>query len=199
MKKLSVLILLLSFALLVGCSPSNGEVDESKNSSIQASYSDKGRTLTSPISPSNSGFISAEDAKVIAFHHAEVSVKDAYKIEVELDTDDQIPHYEISFKAGNATFEYEIHAQTAEILECMQDIQKVRTADGSSEISFEQAKSIALIHAGVQESDIWELEIEMDTKNAKVFFEISFHSGAYEYDYEIDAASGTIVKFERDR
>ena len=65
-------------------------------------------------------------------------------------------------------------------------------------ITDRQALEIALQHAGVQESSISRQEIKMDYEHGKQVFEVGFHVGRTEYDYDIDAASGEILEFEVD-
>lgn len=199
MKKLTVLALaLLSLTILAGCSATRKETSHRKESSVQAAFSDKGRALT-PISATKNGEISPEEAKAIAFNHANVQAKEAYKIELELEHDDNICYYDISFKSGNTAFEYEVHAQTGQILSQERAHKPVRTVNNSYSVTQAQAKAIALGHARIQEDNIQNFEIEIDAKSTQVVYEIQFHSGAYEYEYEVDALSGTIVKFERER
>ena len=59
-----------------------------------------------------------------------------------------------------------------------------------------KAKSIALNHAGVSESKAYDMDIELDDEDGTLVYEVEFKSGNMEYDYEIDAASGTILKHE---
>lgn len=62
----------------------------------------------------------------------------------------------------------------------------------------EKAKEIALNHAGVKAVDAIELEVKPDQKDGRSVYEIEFKSGGYEYEYEIDTATGTILEFDKD-
>ena len=62
-----------------------------------------------------------------------------------------------------------------------------------------QAKKIALDHAGVKQADARDLEAELDWENGKEIYEVSFEAGGYDYDYEIDAYSGKILRSEKER
>ena len=68
----------------------------------------------------------------------------------------------------------------------------------ASYISAEKAKPTALSHAGVSESDIREYDIEMDREDGIVVYEIDFKSGNFEFDYEINAETGSIIKYEKE-
>lgn len=198
MKKLSIwLLAAVSLIVLAGCATSEKEVKQSNPTSLQTTFSDKGISLPQSISKSPAGYITPEVAKAVAFSHAKIQSAEAYKIELELKAD-AVPHYDLSFKAGNITYEYEIHAQTAEIIE-KEHVNRARGVFPASMITQEEAKSLVFAHAGVQERSINDFEIEINKDNAKVVYEIEFHSGAYEYEYEIDAESGAILNFSRNR
>lgn len=68
-------------------------------------------------------YISKKSAKQIALDHAGVSAKNAKFDDVELDTDDGVPSYEIEFEVGEDEYEYDIHAVTGKILDFEQDIE----------------------------------------------------------------------------
>ena len=42
-------------------------------------------------------------------------------------------------------------------------------------------------------------EIELDEDDGRVIYEIEIKDGKYEYDFDIDAISGEVLKFEKDR
>ena len=62
----------------------------------------------------------------------------------------------------------------------------------TAKISKEKAKEIALKHANVKESDITDYEIDMDTENGNLVYDISFEHKGKEYDYDVDAQTGEI-------
>lgn len=66
----------------------------------------------------------------------------------------------------------------------------------SGNIGESKARSIALSHAGVASSAVHSFESELDHENGRLVYEIEFKSGNMEYDYEIDAATGAVVKYE---
>ena len=74
--------------------------------------------------------------------------------------------------------------------------QKPTPSGAIQDIGYAKAKSIALNHAGVSESKAYDMDIELDDEDGKLVYEVEFKSGNMEYDYEIDAASGTILKHE---
>ena len=73
------------------------------------------------------------------------------------------------------------------------------TASASdSLITKQQAKEIALKHAKVNEADIRGYEIELDRELGKTVYEISFDSGNFEYEYEINATNGSIINSKKE-
>ena len=61
------------------------------------------------------------------------------------------------------------------------------------------AKQKAFSHAGVSEGDIYGYKCEFDRDDGIRVYEIEFHSGGYEYDCKINAVTGEVLSFERDR
>ena len=72
------------------------------------------------------------------------------------------------------------------------------TSETVEKISREEAKKIALDHAGLKEADVRGLEVELDFEKGAYEYEVSFESGKYDYDYDIDAVSGKIKFSEKE-
>lgn len=68
------------------------------------------------------------------------------------------------------------------------------SSGSNTDIGEAKAKSLALSAAGLTESQIYHLEISFDYEHGKAVYEVDFKSGGMEYEYEIDAASGAILK-----
>lgn len=69
----------------------------------------------------------------------------------------------------------------------------------AASISREKAKSIALEHAGFQEADVQYLTVQTDYDDGVPVYDVSFHMGSVEYEYEIHADTGKILSFDADR
>ncbi len=66
-------------------------------------------------------------------------------------------------------------------------------------ISVDEAKNIALNHAGLNSSSVKFVKANTDWDDGRRIYEIEFYTNDYkEYDYEIDAYSGDIVSFDYD-
>lgn len=66
-------------------------------------------------------------------------------------------------------------------------------------ISSDDAKSVSLAHAGIAAENAVMYKSKLDRDDGKRVYEIEFYAGEYEYDYEIDAQSGEILKFDKEK
>lgn len=65
-------------------------------------------------------------------------------------------------------------------------------------IGIDAAKKIALEDAGVSEADAQKLKCELDLENGVQIYEVEFKKDGVEYDYDIDAKTGSIIKSEKE-
>jgi uncharacterized membrane protein YkoI len=73
-----------------------------------------------------------------------------------------------------------------------------QTPTTSTGITEARAKEIALAHAGVSAGNVTKYEIELDTEKGVTVYEIEFKSGGFEYEYEVNASTGDIIKSEKE-
>lgn len=78
------------------------------------------------------------------------------------------------------------------------EIASQASSAASAYISETDAKKIVFDHAGVVEADVTGLRIRLDRDDGRQVYEIEFYSADQEYDYEIDAADGSILSFQRE-
>ena len=69
------------------------------------------------------------------------------------------------------------------------------TVQQPQRISAEEAKRIALEHAGLNEGAAKSLSVDLDDGE----YEVEFYTKGLEYNYEIDAYTGQILSVEKDR
>ena len=60
-------------------------------------------------------------------------------------------------------------------------------------IGTDAAKAIALEAAGIGEADATFTTAELETRNNTPYYEVDFTAGGQEYDYDIDALTGTVI------
>lgn len=66
------------------------------------------------------------------------------------------------------------------------------------EISESRAKEIALTDAGVTEADVLAILVKRDFDDGKSVYDVDFYVQNQEFDYEIDAVTGTIISRDFD-
>ncbi|WP_297871763.1 PepSY domain-containing protein [uncultured Oscillibacter sp.] len=163
------------------------------------------KAFAAPSAPSASSgtAISEARAKEIAFAHAGVQAADVVMEQMKLDWEDGVQVYELEFRAGNTEYEYEIAAAGGAVLKAERDTEPAGTHHPESgghvsHIGMEAAKAAALRHAGVAAGDAWDMKCELDCDDGRYLYEVEFDAGGLEYEYEIDAETGAVLKAERD-
>lgn len=63
-----------------------------------------------------SAYITFDAAKRAALKDAGISVRDAYDVEIELDSHSGTTHYDVEFKSGGVEYSYGIDAVTGKVL-----------------------------------------------------------------------------------
>ena len=66
----------------------------------------------------------------------------------------------------------------------------------ATEISEQEAKEIALNHAGFKESDVEFTKVGKDMDDGIWQYELEFVAGEMKYEYDINAESGDVMSFE---
>ena len=163
--------------------------------------------ISSVGSASDKAYIGTDAAVEKALTHASLSYDEITSLKTELDWDDGMMVYEVEFHAGGYEYEYEINAKTGDILksekEREDDIPSVPSVpsggnDGNY-LSVEQAKSLVFAHAEITADSAWDIDIGFERDNGLAVYELDFKSDGYEYDYEINAVTGDILKSEKER
>ena len=141
-------------------------------------------------------------AKSIALNHAGLTESQATFLSVKRDYDDGRWEYEVEFYKGTTEYDYEIDAATGTILSVDYDAEHYVPSGSQSgtqtDIGEAKAKSIALSHAGLTESQVTFVMVERDWDDGRWEYEVEFYKGTTEYDYEIDGATGTILSVDYD-
>ncbi len=158
------------------------------------------------------GQISSEEAKNTVLTDAGIAASEATFTKEKLDYENGIPVYELEFYTSTGEYEYEIHAVSGAILSKssesfsgghtqhnVNEQPHSSTASGtSSDIGMDSAKSIALSHAGLSADSVTFSKVEQDMDDGRLVYEIEFYCNGQEYDYELLASDGSILKYEVD-
>ena len=78
------------------------------------------------------------------------------------------------------------------------NVNSLGTASDKAYIGEEKAKQAALSHAGASADKLTEYGIELDYEHGAMVYEIEFKCEGFEYDYEIDAVTGAVLKSEKE-
>ena len=155
--------------------------------------------------------IGKDAAAYAAEQYAGTTALDSVTAEVDSELDESPAHYEVELHTTWGEFEYLVDAYTGNVLSGQKDLlttastpnettklsdQKPDPSGTAQDIGYAKAKSIALNHAGVSENQAYDMDIELDNEDGILVYEVEFKSGNMEYDYEINAATGAILKHE---
>lgn len=77
-------------------------------------------------------------------------------------------------------------------------IQSSGQASDSAYIGVEAAKSAAFAHAGLDASQVTMGEVDFDYEDGRMVYELEFYANGAEYEYDIDASTGAVVKFSQE-
>ena len=210
-KFLSLLVAVLILVGLVGCAASENTDQSGATQPAQSKTSQ----------------LTAKEAQNIALEHANLTAEQVTLLRTHYDEDDGVPEYEVEFRQGDNEFDYTIHAETGKVLEWDQEydpeklpnkapteapteapaepsVETVATEPPATEapkskLTKEEARDIALKHAGFKQSQVRGLEVEYDFDDGVPEYSVEFYADGWEYDYEIHAETGKILEHHKER
>ncbi|MBQ6492867.1 MAG: PepSY domain-containing protein [Erysipelotrichaceae bacterium] len=152
--------------------------------------------------PSDKAYIGHDKAKQIALADAGAKESEVNIEKVEIDYENRRMVYEVEFTYKGVEYEYVIDAENGNILEMEKEDDHKQSSAGQSnqnesgpyDVSKAQAKQVALNHAGVSADQISGYHIKKESDDGRSVYEIEFYVGNVEYEYEIDAVTGAILK-----
>ena len=165
----------------------------------------------------NQPSINLDQAKSVAMEDAQTLVNQVDFSKAKLDRDNGRLVYEVDFKVGKSKYEYKIDAKTKRVVSKEVKEERVEptppatpktpttpqapTTNPNTQpalIGEVKAKEIALKDANLKETDITRFQWKLDYEKGIQVYEIEFYHGLTEYDYDINATTGAIVKKEID-
>lgn len=185
-------------------------------------------SLTMSCGQKNSGedYIGIDAAKESALMAAGIDATNASFSTAGLDKKNDMFYYQVIFTSDGTEYQYAIDAVTGVVIEekvseagIPEQSPANNAADGATAPAQPQANSepttaapsgltapdssaalqTALTHAGLAESDVRSINVESDSDHGRLIYEIEFiSSDGVEYEYEIDGADGSIIKFDQD-
>jgi uncharacterized membrane protein YkoI len=113
----------------------------------------------------------------------------------------------VDFESGEFDYDYDVDAVTGEIIKnnkksdpenLFENGLSTTSPEGTEYISADEAKEIALSHAGVAETNVFDYDCELEHVGGRAVYEIDFESMNYEHDYDIDAVTGEIIRSDKE-
>ena len=127
-------------------------------------------------------------------------VKGGVVTEIELHKDDGRYHFDIDLKDEKYEYDLEVDAYTGEIIKFEKEAEKNRKqvnkqkVKSSKLLTKDEAIAIAKKRAAGNVK-----EIEMDEDDGRKVYEIEMRDGEFKYEIKLDAKTGEILEFEKDR
>jgi len=147
-------------------------------------------------------YIGTEAAKLAALDHAGLKSEEVNFVHAHLESDDGIWQYDIEFHKDTTEYDYDIDALTGEVLSFDQDAEYYSHAQavdaGKEQITQEEAKQLALQHAGVTEKDASNLQVKFDYDDGRGEYEVEWYVGRTEYSCDVDALTGAILSYDKE-
>lgn len=148
--------------------------------------------------------MSEEEAKAIALQGVGKSSDEVTFTRVRMDRENGITVYEVDFYDTEKEYEISIDIDTKEIINYQEDYfhthhNNSNTTTTNDYIGVERAKEIVLNHTGLNSSDVTFHKVELDVDYSIATYEIEFYYQYFEYEYELNATTGEILKYQRDR
>ena len=150
-----------------------------------------------------------EQVKQICLSHAGVQAAQTSFQSISLQQGEQ-PVYQLLFTAAGNSYSYRIDPYSGQVLSyerTEETAAQQNTPPASApvqpqaepkSVSLEQAKQLALQKAGLSGQTVtWE-KAELDEEDGISYYELEFTFSQSEYECEVDAGSGNILKFEQD-
>ncbi|MCI9156979.1 MAG: hypothetical protein HFF44_08610 [Lawsonibacter sp.] len=139
--------------------------------------------------------------------------------DVDPELDENPPHYDVELKTTWGNFDYMVDAFTGEVLSGQKDVLNAAGSGGQGTSKFPdgsenqstanpmltetQAYNAAAEHCGKQYPalsgyNVFDIVTKLDWDNGRQVYDVDFVISSYEFDYEIDAYTGKVLKWETD-
>ena len=175
-------------------------VDTQAQTETTAPTADSATTQSSAAATAQTvtGTVDEEMAQKIALEHAGVKATDATITKSKLDYEDGRQVYDIEWYAGGAKYDYEIATDTGEIISSAYE-EKTMGADSKNiMVSEADAKKTALDRvSGATDKDLYDWKLDYD--DGRPEYEGKIIYGGTEYEFTIDAATGSVMEWDAEK
>lgn len=132
-------------------------------------------------------------AKAIALEHAGYGEGDVMITKMKPDYDDGRSIFEIEFMVDGKEYDYDVLSSSGAIVSYSCDIKNLAALGGEGRVSMEEAKAIALEHAGLDSAQF--AKMKMDYEDGVEVYELKFMANGAQYKYEV-CTNGKIKKYK---
>ena len=176
--------------------------DPAASAPAQTSGSASAQAQTSAAAPAQNatgtGTVDEAAAQKIALEHAGVKAADATITKSKLDYEDGRQVYDIEWYAGGAKYDYEIAADTREIISSAYEEKTMGADSRNVTVSEADAKKTALDRvSGATDKDLYEWKLDYD--DGRPEYEGKIIYGGTEYEFTIDAATGSVMEWDAEK
>ena len=158
--------------------------------------------LLSVAEAATADFVSYDTIKVQAIAESGLHEGDLTNYEIKFDGRGYMPTYRVELETNAGGVDIDFDAKTGEIIDVREKSWKhTRTKLVISDydvIDDAQAMEIALEDAGLSMDDLDRYELELHTKRSELVYSIELKRGTEEYEYDLHATDGTILKRDTD-
>lgn len=153
-------------------------------------------------STSDQAYIGQDAALKAACDHAGIATSDVQGLSTEFGWSPRGMVYELDFCSGGTEYEYDINALDGSVVKYEQEpcdhTWHNSSTTATSFIGESAATSAALAHAKIGQSAAQSLTVKLDEDDGVAYYDVEFCSAGVEYDYEINATTGAVAKYEQD-
>ena len=144
------------------------------------------------------GIVDEAAAQKIALEHAGVKAADATITKSKLDYEDGRQVYDIEWYAGGAKYDYEIAADTGEIISSAYEEKTMGADSRNVTVSEADAKKTALDRvSGATDKNLYEWKLDYEDGHPEYEGKIIY--GGTEYEFTIDAATGSVMEWDAEK
>ncbi len=147
-------------------------------------------------------YVTYQEVKAKAFEQSGFKEKDITNYEIKFDSRGFMPIYQVEVETNAGGVDLQYDARTGELLGTQESTWRhTRTKKlirDNKVIGDDKAMALALKDAGVTQESLDRYELKLRTKNNEMTYEVELHIGQQEYEYDIRASDGVILKKEYD-
>lgn len=107
--------------------------------------------------------------------------------------------YKFKVRAYFVSNDKKYYGDFSDVLSVKTNGKVAKTSAKNTVIGTAKAGEIALKHAKLSKSQVYDYECKLDREDGVQVYEVEFSSGKYDYDYEINALTGKIIFSEKER